>query len=75
MIDPKVRDIPQISDSLCGEEAPHLIVPAEDIPLWELLLNDLCPVVSREKSEVFVSDQLEFVVFPNPALNCVKVAF
>ena len=46
MIDPKVRDLQQIGDTLCGKKTPHLIISSEDIPLREVFFHNFRSVVS-----------------------------
>ena len=46
VVDPQVRDVPQVGNTFCGEEAPQLIVSAEDIPFREIFLFDFRFVMS-----------------------------
>ena len=74
VVDPQVRDVPQVGNTFCGEEAPQLIVSAEDIPFREIFLFDFRFVMSLKESEVIVLNPAQLVVSPYSALNSVEIA-
>ena len=58
MIDPQVRDVLQVGNTFCGEEAPQLIVSAKDIPFREIFLFDSVFLFDLSEPEIFIQSYL-----------------